>query len=181
MFRLIFFTGIFLLRVVIAFSASWNPEEKPLRKALEKVGETGSWKELPSAANVEAQGRFFRTGDMERPLYLYAGRVQTCRQGGCSSPSLLSNNLNSEFFDYFIIFNADFSVRLVRIYNYEATHGQEIMNKGWLRQFEDYDGSGPLTVGKTIDAISGATISVYAITSDIREKTGILKSLLADK
>jgi hypothetical protein len=181
MFRLIFLTGIFLLQAITGFSERWDPEEKPLRKALEKAGETGSWKELPPAADVEQQGRFFRTGDQGHPLYLYAGRVQTCRQGGCSSPSPFTPGLNSEFFDYFILFNADFSVRLVRIYNYEATHGQEIMNKGWLKQFEDYDGSGPLTVGKTIDAISGATISVYAITSDIREKTGILKDLLADK
>ncbi len=35
-----------------------------------------------------------------------------------------------------------------------------------------------MTVGKNIDAVSGATISVNAITDDITDKTELLKNLL---
>ncbi len=58
-----------------------------------------------------------------------------------------------------------------------ATHGQEITARGWLKQFIGYNGSESLKVDKNIDTISGATISVYAITSDIKLITCLLKSL----
>ncbi len=83
-----------------------------------------------------------------------------------------------EYFDYLIVFDSGLSVQQVKIYNYQATHGQEVTNKGWLKQFQGYNGSRPLTVGKSIDAISGATVSVSEITSDIQEKTQLLKKLV---
>ena len=66
---------------------------------------------------------------------------------------------------------------LVRVFNYAATHGQEVSVKRWLDQFAGHDGAEPLRVGKEIDAISGATISVYALVADVQEKTIILKKL----
>jgi Na+-translocating ferredoxin:NAD+ oxidoreductase RnfG subunit len=68
-------------------------------------------------------------------------------------------------------------VQQVRIYNYQATHGQEITSKNWLRQFKNYTGEKELMAGKNIDAISGATISVDAIISDIEFITGALLSI----
>jgi len=65
------------------------------------------------------------------------------------------------------------------VYNYQATHGQEVTNKGWLKQFQGYDGSRSLTVGKSIDAISGATVSVLGITNDVQEKTRLLKQIIS--
>ena len=41
-----------------------------------------------------------------------------------------------------------------------------------------YDGSTELPVDRDIDAISGATISVYAITHDVQQKTEILAKLV---
>jgi len=82
-----------------------------------------------------------------------------------------------EFFDYLIVFDTNLSVQQVKVYNYQATHGQEVTTKGWLKQFQGYDGSRSLTVGKSIDAISGATVSVYEITNDIQEKTRLLKQI----
>jgi len=66
----------------------------------------------------------------------------------------------------------------VRVFNYQATHGQEVSAKGWLRQFDGYDGSTVLKVGKDIDAISGATISVYGITRDVQERTRLLARII---
>ena len=49
--------------------------------------------------------------------------------------------------------------------------------KGWLKQFTGYNGTSQLEVNKNVDAISGATVSVYAITDDVIAKTEILGKL----
>nr|WP_319999623.1 hypothetical protein [uncultured Draconibacterium sp.] len=43
--------------------------------------------------------------------------------------------------------------------------------------FTGFNDSGSLKVDKNIDAISGATISVYTITADVENKTALLKKL----
>ena len=95
----------------------------------------------------------------------------SCRSGICSNPADNNSEFESEYFDYFIIFNSEKVVESVRVYNYQATHGQEVSSPGWLRQFVGYMGKQSLTVGNEIDAISGATISANAITHDIQLRT----------
>ncbi len=110
--------------------------------------------------------------------YLYIGRVNSCRANGCSVNRGNNNADDFEFFDYYIIFDISKKVKTVKVFNYEATHGQEITSNGWLKQFIGYDEESELVVGKNIDAISGATISVHGIVNDIQEKTSILKNYL---
>lgn len=111
--------------------------------------------------------------------YLYFGRVKTCRAGGCSLPgNSAADEFDSEYFDYFIVYNANFSVETIKVYNYQASYGHEISARGWLKQFEGFAGKNSLEVGKNIDAISGATISVYAITEDVKWKTKQLQEAL---
>ena len=125
-----------------------------------------------------ARGKFFEYRNALPVKYAYIGRVNTCRAQGCSLPGTTPENERSEFFDYFILFDSTAQVLSVQVYNYEATHGQEITVKGWLKQFVGYNTSKQLTVGKNVDAISGATISVHSITYDISDKTGMLKQYL---
>jgi hypothetical protein len=110
--------------------------------------------------------------------YLHMGRVKTCRAGGCSAPGSVAPGEESEYFDYAIIFSPDFRVNAVKIYNYQASHGHGIAAAGWLRQFEGFGSGNRLEVGKNIDAISGATISAMAITSDIQLKTQLLEEAI---
>ena len=110
--------------------------------------------------------------------YLYVGRVHTCRSGGCLVHYGQSGGAQFEFFDYFIIFSESFRVQSVKVFRYEATHGHEITAKFWLKQFKGYTGTHDLVVGKDIDAITGATTSVYNITYNIQEKTRELKRLV---
>lgn len=109
--------------------------------------------------------------------YLYTGRVNSCRKGGCSVPDYIDLAGDHEFFDYFVLFSPSKKVLQVVVHNYEATHGHEITAKGWLKQFTGYDGRKPLTAGKEIDAISGATISVQGIVEDISEKCALLQNM----
>lgn len=137
----------------------------------------------PGEVSGAVQGRFFAVSSPE-PLavkYAYVGRVKTCRTGGCEIETDPPSNLESEYFDYFILYDPDGQVRSLKIFNYQATHGQEITAKGWLKQFTGYDGKSGLLVGKQIDAVSGATISVNAIASDVEYRTRMLREALRNK
>jgi Na+-translocating ferredoxin:NAD+ oxidoreductase RnfG subunit len=164
-------------------SIDYNP--KMLQKEIAKaIGKSGVLKEIPMPDHISRQilvGKFFMVDNFDTTLpikYAYVGRVNTCRAGGCSINNSANSNGNSEYFDYFIFFNSNGTVQFVKIYNYQATHGQEITAKGWLKQFSGYNGTSSLLAGKNVDAISGATISVDAITFDIEHKTELLKLLI---
>ena len=128
--------------------------------------------------NYKVNGKFFTILSREgNRLLAYVGRVHSCRAGGCSDQASDDNVGEFEFFDYFIIFDSQAKIKVVRIFNYEASHGQEIMARGWLKQFIGYDGTKPLRVGKEIDSISGATISACGITADIQLVTSYFRSV----
>ncbi len=83
-----------------------------------------------------------------------------------------------EYFDYYIIYDSSLKVEMIRVYNYQATHGHEIAGKGWLKQFIGYTGKTKLELGKNIDSISGATISANAITYSVQESNRYLELLM---
>jgi len=158
---------------------------KLLDREIKRInGDQNELKELvipEKGTNGSMSGSFF-TVSSKAPTsaakYIYIGRVKTCRAGGCTIDSNQSNSAESEYFDYFILYNSNCNIQLVRIYNYQATHGQEVSAKSWLKQFIGFSGESELRAGKNIDAISGATISVDAITLDIEYRTELLKQTL---
>lgn len=162
--------------------ASFDFYPKSLRTELAKAnGNNVEMRELsvlPKLANNVKLGKFFRVGNLTSfsPIkYVYIGRVNTCRAGGCYINSKNVDDTQSEYFDYFILYDVSCTIQLVKIYNYQASHGQEVTSSNWLRQFKSYNGKRELVVGKNVDAISGATISVDATSFDIELKTNILK------
>ncbi len=136
--------------------------------------------EIAIAGKSSITGKYFRINSIRVNPYafVYIGRVNSCRSGGCSVSLKEMIETPSEYFDYFILFDQKKSVKMVKVFNYQATHGHEVSTPAWLKQFSGYNGSTALKVGKNIDAISGATISVNGITSDIEDKTKILTQVL---
>jgi len=138
--------------------------------------------DLPLSVRISGPnptGKFMLAENTSPVRYVYIGRVNTCRAGGCDAPARDADATGrSEFFEYYILYDESGKILLTRVFNYEATHGQEITVKGWLRQFAGYGGRGDLTVGKEIDAIAGATISVYGITADVVARTRGLREYL---
>ena len=111
--------------------------------------------------------------------YLHLATVNTCRTGGCSlSNGPAGGDPSSEYFDYLILFTAEFAVETVQIFNYQASYGHEIAARGWLKQFQGFRGEKSLEPGKNIDSISGATVSVHAITNDVQWKTRQLREMV---
>ena len=152
--------------------ASLNGQNQPLLSEIDLTN---------AQANQVYNGKFFKIGDHVSPnknRFVYIGRVNSCRSGGCSGNMDSISDQTSEYFDYFILFDESCIVRLVKVYNYQATHGQEISATTWLKQFIGYGGGNSLNIGKNIDAVSGATISVTGITYDIQDKTRMLKQII---
>ena len=151
---------------------------KTLLKALQKYGNTVEMQEMDIRTELnEEKGKFFSLlgNKFKNGInYLYVGRVNSCRSGGCSATQT-SVDIDFEYFDYFILYDTNCSVVQIKVFNYQATKGHEITASWWLRQFVDYDGSSDLIVGKQIDGISGATISALSITHDITHNTKLLK------
>ena len=109
--------------------------------------------------------------------YVYVTRVNSCRMGGCSiMPG--EGAIEFEYFDYYFITNSSGEVLTVKIFNYQATHGHQVMSKGWLKQFIGFNGSQNLIYGKNIQAISGATVSAKSIIDDIKNAEEQIRKLL---
>ncbi len=136
---------------------------------------------LPSSVKdtCTLQGKFFYVTDNNASdiKIIYIGRVNSCRSGGCSIANTDVTGA-SEYFDYMVCFDQAASVILVKVFNYQATHGHEVTAKGWLKQFVGHTSESRLEVGKNIDSISGATISVNGITKDIVVKTKLLAAII---
>lgn len=183
-------SGILIIVGLLSFYFTFaqndiNYKHRTLIKVLQKAGITDlsvvEEISLPDSVITgnQIKGKYFliKENNLSRYQYIYVGRVNSCRTGGCSVSNEIPKEGNSEYFDYYILFDQNKTVQTVKVFNYQATHGYEITSKGWLKQFIGHDGSEPLQVDKNIDAISGATISVYAITIDIETKTEILKQI----
>ena len=179
--RLILLTIITINALSIYGGDALNYSDKSIVKTLEKHGieKLSDFQEIPLPDSIAAayalKGKFYTILTKEtltEVKHLYTGRVSSCRAGICSI-----NEDVAEYFDYIILFNKNKGVVQVKVFNYQATHGQEITAKSWLKQFIGYQGNKKLEVNKNIDSISGATISTYAITEDINEQTRLLQRL----
>lgn len=174
------FLLLFCIQISLKAQADIDLHPKVLDREIIRInGDNNKLSELAASPEVASQivpGKFYVVS--ARPAasqvqYAYVGRVKTCRSGGCSINNEYHDK-ESEYFDYIILYDSACSVRLVKIYNYQATHGQEVTAKSWLKQFIGYKGDTELYAGKNIDAISGATISVNAINFDVEYRTGML-------
>jgi hypothetical protein len=164
-------------------SVDYNP--KALQTELKKAKLTDN---IPSEISVRPElasnireGKFFSfptNPAVSKIKYLYIGRVSTCRAGGCSINTNQKPDSSAEYFDYLIFFDASCNVVQVKVSNFQSSRGQEITSNGWLSQFKNYNGKSELNAGKNVDAITGATITVDAMTHDIVDKTRLLTRIL---
>ena len=81
-------------------------------------------------------------------------------------------------FDYFIIYNNFAEILKVEILNYRESHGFEICNKRWLKQFIGNNSDSEFEFNSKVDAISGATISVNSLKTSVFKQTQTLKSII---
>jgi len=72
---------------------------------------------------------------------------------------------------FLVILNSDGSILAAEVIKYREAYGGEVGNKSWLAQFKNRNHDSNYKVGKDIDGISGATISVNSMTKGIQKIT----------
>ena len=81
---------------------------------------------------------------------------------------------------FLVLFNTEGEIISSEVIKYREAYGGEVGNKNWLAQFTNSTDTSQFKVGKNIDGISGATISVNSLTKGI-QKIAILFPLIKDK
>ena len=82
---------------------------------------------------------------------------------------------------YLTCFNMDGQLINAHIVKYREDYGYEVGNKRWLNQFIGLGINSDFIIGKNIDGISGATISVNSVTRGINRSAIIVEYLLTKK
>lgn len=183
----------FIITLVSGFLTTGNPTlnesfpdfEKKIQKMVQK-----HWKDievdisvpkLDQQNNRVLEGRnVYVISNSDTTLgFLVVSKALGCLIGGCDSQSASDNErLDSSYekFYYAVLYNTNFSIELVKVLQYESDFGYEICGRRWLKQFAGYEGC-DLEYGKQIDGITGATVSVKSITSDINNLCWILSDI----
>lgn len=68
---------------------------------------------------------------------------------------------------YLVIYSVDLTIVHVQVLRYREQIGGAIQNKRWLKQFKGLNMGSSFERGKDVDGITGATISVDALTAGI--------------
>lgn len=84
-----------------------------------------------------------------------------------------------ELISYAVGLNPDASVRQVEILSYRESHGGEIRNPAWRRQFVGKRAQAGIAIGDGIANISGATLSCTHVTDGVRRIAAIAQVVLA--
>lgn len=83
-----------------------------------------------------------------------------------------------ELISYAVAVNPDASVRQIEILTYRESHGFEIKNAAWRRQFAGKSAQAGLMVGDGIANISGATLSCAHVTDGVRRIAAVAQVML---
>jgi len=175
----LFILGLLLLSSSFSSEGITVPIRK-IQKAASKIWKSNTLKLIPLERDAcDEAGHFFGLLDNTDTLgFVFVGRVNSCRAGGCFAEypeGREPDGMQFEYFDYFVIYGKDKKVRKIQIYNYQATHGQEVAGRGWLNQFKGYGGTHILEYGSDIEAISGATVSAMAMIENLQSVTTCLQ------
>lgn len=83
-----------------------------------------------------------------------------------------------DWFEFFIIYNPELDIQLIKVLVYRSEYGSEITAKRWLSQFYKKQ-KDSLKYGSDIQAISGATFSAMALTNNVNRINKMLLEYFA--
>ena len=81
---------------------------------------------------------------------------------------------------FLVIVKIDGRIITSEVIKYRDRYGGEVGNKNWLAQFTHFSDTSNFKLGKNIDGISGATISVNSLSKGI-QKIAVLFPQIKDK
>ena len=129
--------------------------------------------EIKSTAEKNAQLRFMRD-----QIYIW----EISKNEEMIGLAYLDNvKGKSQPITYAVFFDSQGMVEESHIIKYREPIGGEVSNQYWLNQFFGKSWESDYKIGSDIDGISGATISVNAVTRGIHRSTFIVEYLLIQK
>lgn len=169
--------GIFIFLLVAATAVatySYMPDYliRKMENQLYKIySKEVTYSELPLADSAATNNQLFKISSNDTLAgYSIITRALGCKIGGCDKPS--DDSISFEQFYFLTTFDKQKAIKKIRVLEYTADHGYQIASKAWLKQFE---GNENFEVGKNVDAISGATISVNSITKEVNNQLNIIR------
>ena len=127
-------------------------------------------KEIKSIAEKNAHLRFTRN-----QIYIWE-----ILNGDSLMGLVLLDNVKGKLqpITYAVFFDNEGKVQQSHIIKYREPIGGEVSNKQWLKRFIGKSSSSGYKIGYDVDGISGATISVNAVTRGIHRSTFVVQYLL---
>ena len=84
--------------------------------------------------------------------------------------AIIDNSLGKSMpITFLVVFTTDGEIRYTQIVKYREPYGGEISSLSWTSQFIGMSNESEFKMGKTIDGISGATISTHSVTKGIHK------------
>lgn len=134
--------------------------------------EFGKWQipgELKQQAQVKAKQKFYQD-------HLFYWEIK--KQNSLKGIGVIDNVIGKSMpITFLVIFDKAGNIKHTEIIKYREPYGGGVQNSAWNKQFEGKDSTSSFKVGKEIQSISGATISVNSVTKGIKKLTFIFKKL----
>ncbi len=120
---------------------------------------------IKSQIEKKSRQRFFRR-------QIYSWRI---RNGNSTMGYAMLDNVYGKTapITFLVVFDTSGMIRSTVVLKYRESHGGQVQNKVWLKQFTGRGQASKYRVGREVSAISGATISVNAMARGIK-KLGLL-------
>jgi hypothetical protein len=119
-----------------------------------------------------------QTTQLREQVHLDPSRVQlvlATRQGEPVGYVLVDQVVGKTLLiTYAVGFSTDKTIRGIEILSYRETHGGEVREKAWRRQFVGKTAASPLRLGDDIRNISGATLSCAHLTEGVRRLAALV-------
>ena len=150
-----------------------NKHSKKIDKVISSI-----WPEI----NTEVEGLYSESSDLKDVGVI--GHIELHKVLSASDTAYVyvsQARSKVDDFDFLVVYNSDLNIQAVKVLQYRENHGGEISSKRFLRQFVGLSGNSNMKYGKDIDGISGATISVRAITAGIKRMSMNMTKLESNK
>lgn len=125
--------------------------------------------EIKNRIERETRQKFFQD-----KLYIWKVRKNGKLLGFAVLDNVLGKSLPITFL---VIFDTDCRIINSSIIQYREPYGGAVKNENWNAQFKNKDSSSSYEVGKEINGISGATISVHSVSKGIHKLALLLPQI----
>ena len=125
--------------------------------------------DLKNKIEREVQQTFFQD-----KLYIWKVRKNGKAVGFAVLDNVLGKSLPITFL---VIFDTDCRIINSSVIQYREPYGGAVKNENWNAQFKNKDSSSSYDVGKEINGISGATISVHSVSKGIHKLALLLPEI----